>query len=349
MYKRIIIVLLCFLFLFPFNAYASIGNISAQSAVAMDSKTGCVLYNRSSNIRLPIASTTKIMTCLIACESGNIEDIVTVTAEMLDKTEGSLIYLKVGDKISLEDLIKGAMLASGNDAANAIAVHLGNSISGFRDMMNSKAKKLKMYNTHFVTPSGLDEDEHYSTAYDMALLACYAMNNKIFSDICRLQSAEITISNKPTTIYNHNRLLSVDNNYCGVKTGFTSKSGRCLVSAYKHNDSMIIIVTLNAPDDWEDHRQIKNYAVKKYNDYSSKEQIIIDVVGGKREKITCDAKYKITACKKLRKKVYYYPFLYAPVYKGSTVGRIDFYCGNNKIESVEITASESVEIWTTKK
>ncbi len=349
MYKKISVFFFCILLAIPFNVYANTVNISAQSAVAIDAKTKDVLYERSGNIRLPIASTTKVMTCVLACELGNADDVVTITDEMLAGTEGSLIYLKPGDKITLGDLIKGSLLASGNDAANAIAVHIGKSISGFVELMNHKAQQLNMYNTHFETPSGLDKGAHYSTAYDMALLSAYAIQNKLFTSICSMQSAEITVSNKTVTIYNHNKLLSYDKNYFGVKTGFTSKAGRCLISAYNYKDSCIITVTLNAPDDWEDHKQIKDYAIKKYKEYIRTEYFTLDLVGGKAEKIKCNAKCKVTYSKKLSKKVYYYPFVYAPIYKGTVVGRIDFYSGNIKIESVEITASESVGIWQTTK
>lgn len=349
LYKRVIIFFICVLLSFPYNVYAGVNNISAYSAVSMDSATGKVLYEKNSTQRLAIASTTKIMTCLLACEMGNMSDIVTITSEMLDKTEGSLIYLKVGDKISLEDLVKGALLASGNDAANAIAIHISKSIEAFSVLMNNKAKKLKMYNTCFVTPSGLDEGQHYSTAYDMALLASYAMKNDAFKNICKLQMAEITISNKTQKIYNHNKLLSYDNNYCGVKTGFTNKAGRCLVSAYDYNGSYIIIVTLNAPNDWDDHKKIKSYCVKKYNNYYGKDEYALDVVGGAKGKVKCFSRYQVTSCGRISKKIYYYPFIYAPIYKGTCIGRLDIYCGNVKIESVEIIASESVELWQTTK
>lgn len=329
----------------PTNASASVTCISAKSAVAIDSKTCEILYEKNIDERMPVASTTKIMTCLIACEMGNMDEIICITDKMLEGTEGSSIYLEVGDLISLYDLVVGAMLASGNDAANAIAVHISGSEDSFVDLMNQKAKKIGMQNTRFATPSGLDAGKPYSTAYDMALLTSTALDNQMFASVCKLKSAEILVNNAPRTIYNHNKLLSYSNNYCGVKTGFTSKAGRCLASAYNHNSATIIVVTLNAPNDWEDHEQIVKLCSKKYKELCKTEELYIDVVGGKSAKVKCTADAKITFSNNLNEKIYYYPFVYAPVYEGNTVGRIDYYSNGIKIESVEITASESVELW----
>ena len=170
LYKRFISFLCIFALLVPYSVYAKNDNITAERAIVIDKITSTVLYQKSSDCKCSMASTTKIMTCLIACERLNQNEVVEITNSMLDKTEGSLIYLKAGDKITVSDLIKGAMLASGNDAANALAVYISGSLLQFVKLMNYYAQKFGLSNTHFETPSGLDGKEHYSTAYDMAML-----------------------------------------------------------------------------------------------------------------------------------------------------------------------------------
>ena len=269
---------------------------------------------------MPMASTTKIMTCVLACESTRLNDTVVVTNEMLAGTEGSLIYLKPDDKITLYDLAVAAMLASGNDAANAVAFCLSGSIDDFVALMNKKACSIGMKNTIFVTPSGLDEKNHHSTAYDMALLASYAMKSSCFSEICALKSAQITINGKKQTVYNHNKLLSSDNDFVGVKTGFTEKAGRCLVSAYNYNGNMIITVTLNAPDDWQDHKRLVAFAKKQFTTKKDNKTFALDVVGAPKNTVQCGYEYNVTVYKNVDIRLYYYPFVYAPLKCGDTVG-----------------------------
>lgn len=294
-----------------------------------------------------MASTTKIMTCLIACERLKQNDVVTVTHQMLDKTEGSLIYLKVGDKITVSDLIKGALLASGNDAANSLAVYTSGSIEEFVNLMNSYATKFKMSNTHFETPSGLDSKNHYSTAYDMAVLTSYALDNEIFASVCKLQKADITVNGKVQTIYNHNKLLYQTENCIGVKTGFTEKSGRCLVSAYNYKGSTIIIVTLNDYDDWNDHKKLFDYAKNQYKTLSRTQNISIDCVGTNRKNVVCTAQFDISYLDNLTFKYYYYPILYAPILQNTKVGKMEIYSNNKLIRTVDIIAPESVKVWQT--
>ena len=235
--KKIAVFLFTLLFAFPNVAFGS--TFSASSLCVMDMTTRQILYESNIYEHRSVASTTKIITCLIACESNKLNDIVTVTSQMLDGTEGSLIYLKAGDKISLYDLCLGMMLSSGNDAANAVAVYLKGTIENFAEYMNDTAKSIGMNNTYFSTPSGLDKGQPYSCAHDMALLASCAMENKMFSKIVSLQSADIKINDDVKTIYNHNKLLSYnikDGKFIGVKTGFTEKAGRCLISAKKYEN-----------------------------------------------------------------------------------------------------------------
>ncbi len=291
-----------------------------------------------------MASTTKIMTCLIACEKGNLDDVVTITDEMVN-TEGSMIYLKAGDKITLRDLVKGALIASGNDAANAIAIHIGSSVESFCSTMNSKAKEIGMKNTVFVTPSGLDEGNHHSTAYDMALLSAYALKCADFAEICSMQTADITINDKSMTIYNHNKLLSYSQNFVGVKTGYTNKAGRCLVSAYNHNGNNIICVTLNDYDDWADHKQFIDCAQKEYKDISQTQEIYINAVGSTSQRLKCSYQYTVTTLGDVEERLYYYPFVYAPVKAGDKVGYAKIYSNQKLVKRVPITATEGINYY----
>ncbi|MBR3738037.1 MAG: D-alanyl-D-alanine carboxypeptidase, partial [Eubacterium sp.] len=267
--------------------------VGAQSAVVMDSYTKSVLFSKNPESKRAVASTTKIMTCLIACESNKLNETVTITRQMLEGCEGSLIYLAEGDMISLYDLVCGAMIASGNDAANAISFYLSGDLHNFSEMMNNKAKSLGMLSTKFTTPSGLDKNGNHSTAYDMALLASYAAQNNVLMQIASMKSAQIRINDAYQTIYNHNKLLSYSDDFIGLKTGYTKKAGRCLVSAYKYEGSVIICVTLNDADDWEDHKRLVNYAKKCYKDINRKDELSIIVVGSDKDKIKCVCEYSV--------------------------------------------------------
>ena len=340
MLKRICAFLLV-LFL-PITAFAAPISVSAQSAIVINSADNSVIYSKNAYSSMPMASTTKIMTCVLACESTRLNDTVVITNEMLAGTEGSLIYLKPDDKITLYDLAVAAMLASGNDAANAVAFCLSGSIADFVALMNKKASSIGMKNTFFVTPSGLDEKNHHSTAYDMALLASYAMKSSCFSKICALKSAQITINGKKQTVYNHNKLLSSDNNFVGVKTGFTEKAGRCLVSAYNYNGNMIITVTLNAPDDWQDHKRLVAFAKKQFTTKKDNKTFALDVVGAPKNTVQCGYEYNVTVYKNVDIRLYYYPFVYAPLKCGDTVGECKIYSNNRLIKTVDITVRENI-------
>ncbi len=338
-------VLLCVFLLIPFAAVAEDNSVSAASAISYDAYSGKIFYQKDIYTQRPIASTTKIMTCLLACESGKLKSNVTVTDEMLYGTEGTLIYLKTGDRISLFDLVKGAMLASGNDAANAIAVFLSGSVQNFVAEMNSRAKEIGMTSTHFVTPSGLDKGRHMSTAYDMALLAAEAVQNRRLMSIASMTAAEITVSGRAQTVYNHNKLLSVDKGFFGLKTGFTKKAGRCLVSAYRYGGSVIITVTLSAPNDWEDHKTLVSLAKKCYKSISKTQTFRINTVGSEKQNVSAQYSYTCKAVGDITVKEYYYPFVYAPVKAGQVLGKADIYIGKAFIKSVEIKATEGISKW----
>ena len=228
----------------------------AKSAIMIEQSTGRILYEKDAHTKRRIASITKIMTAILAIESGKMDKTVTVTDSIL-KAEGSAIYLQVGEKIKLSDLVYGLMLRSGNDAAIAIAEYVGGSVEGFASLMNEKAEWIGMENSHFTNPHGLDDsDNHYSTAYDMALLTKYAMGNKTYQ---KISGTKIHRAPNPNEVWdrvwkNKNRLLTEKYKYCtGGKTGFTKKARRTLVTTASKDGLDLITVTIDDSTDWADH------------------------------------------------------------------------------------------------
>ena len=235
-------------------------DIHAASAVLMDAESGRVLYEHDAHRPRLIASTTKLMTALVAAEqAGDLDEVVTVKGEWLG-SEGSSIYLAAGEQITLRGLLYGLLLQSGNDAAMAIACHVAGSEAEFAALMNQKAVELGMKDSAFVNPSGLNADGHYSTAYDMALLAQACLKNEVVAEICATRS--ITIGTR--TFVNHNKLLHRYEGCVGMKTGFTEKAGRTLVSAAERAGQTLICVTLNDGDDWNDHAKLLDYGFAAY-------------------------------------------------------------------------------------
>ncbi|SFC23520.1 D-alanyl-D-alanine carboxypeptidase family protein [Gottfriedia acidiceleris] len=252
----------------PTNNVKAFGGVSARNAVLMDQKTGRILYGKAMHDSERIASITKIMTAILAVESGKMQNTITISSRAV-QTEGSSIYLKPGQKIKLEDLVYGLMLRSGNDAANAIAEAVGGSIEGFVYMMNEKAKEIGMSNTYFSNPSGLDQQgkEHYSSAYDMALLTRYAMENPKYAKIAgtKVHRAPNTAESWDYVWKNKNKLLTFMYKYStGGKTGFTKKARRTLVSTASKNGMDLIVVTLNDGQDWQDHMSLFEYGFSNY-------------------------------------------------------------------------------------
>ncbi|WP_088010728.1 D-alanyl-D-alanine carboxypeptidase family protein [Gottfriedia acidiceleris] len=252
----------------PTNNVEAFGGVSARNAVLMDQKTGRILYGKAMHDSERIASITKIMTAILAVESGKMQNTITISSRAV-QTEGSSIYLKPGQKIKLEDVVYGLMLRSGNDAANAIAEAVGGSIEGFVYMMNEKAKEIGMSNTYFSNPSGLDQQgkEHYSSAYDMALLTRYAMQNPKYAKIAgtKVHRAPNTAESWDYVWKNKNKLLTFMYKYStGGKTGFTKKARRTLVSTASKNGMDLIVVTLDDGQDWQDHMSLFEYGFSNY-------------------------------------------------------------------------------------
>lgn len=232
---------------------------SATAAILMDADSGRVLYEQNADARMLIASTTKIMTALVAIEEGNLSDMVTVSRKAA-WTEGSAMYLKEGEELKLETLLYGLMLCSGNDAAVAIAEHIAGSEADFAKLMNEKAEELGMEHSSFANPNGLDAEGHYSTARDMAILACAAMNNETLARI--VSTRTVTIGGR--TMTNHNKLLSYMDGCIGLKTGYTMAAGRTLVSCAEQNGQRLVAVTLQDGNDWADHQALYEYGFSTY-------------------------------------------------------------------------------------
>lgn len=245
---------------------ASSITVSAKSAIAIESSSGEIYFQKNAHERLPMASTTKIMTALVALENGNLEKNVIISPDAVG-VEGSSIYLYAGESISLYNLLCALLLESANDAAAAIAIEIGGSISEFADMMNKKAQDLGLEDTSFENPHGLDGENHYTSAYDLAKITLAAMQNPTFREIVSTYKKVIpqTENANARLLVNHNKLLKNYDGAIGVKTGFTKKSGRCLVSAAHRNNIELICVTLNAPNDWQDHENMLNLGFSTYH------------------------------------------------------------------------------------
>ena len=222
-----------------------IPKINSRYAIVLDRNNKTILYGKKENKRTKMASTTKIMTSLIVIENTNLNNVVEISAKAAG-TGGSRLKINKGDKITVRDLLYGLMLRSGNDAAVALAEYVGESVEGFAELMNKKAKELGLENTHFVTPHGLDSEEHYTTPYELAILTDYALKNKTFANIVNTKICNISVNGYSRTISNTNELLGNLSGVYGVKTGFTNGAGRCLVTSAKRGDLDIICVILGA-------------------------------------------------------------------------------------------------------
>ncbi len=234
-------------------------SVSAQHAILMDADTGAVLYEKDADAQSLIASTTKIMTGLLVCETCDLDEQVIIPPEAVG-IEGSSVYLKAGETLTVRDLLYGMLLQSGNDAATALALHLSGSIEAFADRMNDKARELGLTNTHFANPHGLDDEENYGSARDLATLTSYALKNPDFAQAASTK----TYRTGDRCFVNHNKLLWNCEGAIGVKTGFTKKAGRILVSAAERNGRTLICVTVSAPDDWNDHCALYDYGFSQY-------------------------------------------------------------------------------------
>ena len=309
--------------------------ISARNAVLIHADTGEILFGQNEHARAPMASTTKIMTALVALEALPVETEVKITAESVG-IEGSSIYLTEGEVLTLEALLYALMLESANDAATAIAIAVSGDVQTFAERMNQKAAALGLKDTHFVNPHGLDDPEHYTTAYELAIITKEALKHPVFQRIVATQRTTIPHQGASGVrlLLNHNKLLRSYDGAVGVKTGFTKKTGRCLVSAAKRDGLSLIAVTLHAPDDWRDHTAMLDYGFSLYEPVvlatPGQFDTPLDVVGGTCEYVMIqNPDGLVLSLPKSRGEIIEIMelprFLYAPVSVGETIGRCAYY------------------------
>ena len=325
--------------------------VNAEAAVVMDADSGRLLYAQNPDKRLANASTTKIMTALLTLEQPDQDRYFTVDSDAI-QVEGTTMGLQPGDSVTLHQLAAGMLLPSGNDAANAAAVEIAGSEEAFVRLMNQRAAELGLENTQFRNPSGLDAEEHYSTAYDMALLARAALQNPLFAGIAASRRMTVSYGQPPyaRSLLNHNRLLSLYGDAIGVKTGFTKKAGRCLVSAAEKDGVRLICVTLNCPDDWNTHAALyQRYFALTESRPLTLEAPILPVVGGQKAALQTvlvgQPTYTAIRGREEGITVTVYlnrGFCYAPVEAGQPLGQVVWRRGDHVIGTALLAAGESI-------
>ena len=326
--------------------------VSAEKAIVLDAVSGRVLFEKNADQRSLIASTTKIMTALIICEQCNVLDRMRIPKEAVG-IEGSSMYLKEGEILTIQELLYGLMLSSGNDAAVALAIYCGGTVEGFAELMNDKARNLGLTGTHFENPNGLDSPGHYSTARDLAHLAAYAMDNPIFYKTVSAKTVKIG----QRCLQNHNKLLWQVPGADGVKTGFTKAAGRILVSSATREGRRIIAVTLNDGDDWRDHAALLNEGFARYSHQRIVEENdlvgTLEVAGGQRRRVELiaaeDFSYSLAAEEHPVLMIPGPGFVYAPVAEGADAGYAYVLIAGKAVGKVPIVYGETIEQERTEK
>ena len=328
-------------------------SVGADAAIVMEVKTGRVLFAQNADERLPFASTTKIMTALLALEQPDLDAVFVVDTAAI-QVEGSSMGLVEGDRASLRSLATGMLLASGNDAANAAAVRISGSIPAFVELMNQRAKAMGLQNTSFETPSGLDGENHYSTAHDLALLAREALQNDAFREISSQYKMRVSYGDPPYDrwLTNHNKLLNYYEGTYGVKTGFTKKAGRCLVSAAQQNGVELIIVTLNCPDDWNTHKSLYDrfFGELQVEDLAgAMPDVRVPVTGGTADGVAAvaydTAQFPVSADDaEITYDIQVQPFLYAPISAGQPVGTVHISIEGERVTTLTLIAGQNVPL-----
>lgn len=327
---------------FPGKAQA----VSARRAYVLDAVSGRALYQREPDQRSLIASTTKIMTALVVCEQCNVLDRMRIPKEAVG-IEGSSMYLKEGEILTLQELLYGLMLSSGNDAAVALAIYCGGTVEGFAEMMNDKARNLGLTGTHFENPNGLDSPGHYSTARDLAVLASYAMENPIFYKTVSAKSVKAG----DRFLTNHNKLLWRVTGADGVKTGFTKAAGRILVSSATRNGRRIIAVTIDDPNDWQDHAALLEEGFSRYQvkRIVEKGDVVgsLEVEGGLEQRVEVraseDFTYALAPEETPRLALPGPGFVYAPAVEGQDAGYVYVLIQGNAVGKVPVEYGVTIE------
>lgn len=344
------VTMMIFFFLNVIIPYANSNNISASSAIVMDVKTGRILFKKNIHVKKPMASTTKIMTALLALEKTKLEEVVKIPQKAVG-IEGSSIYLQNNERISMQDLLYGLMLRSGNDAATAIALHIGGSVDKFSDLMNKRARELGAINTNFTNPHGLHHISHYTTAYDLALIAREALKNKDFSKIVQ---TKLWVADREgyKYFYNKNKILTQYTGGNGVKTGYTKAAGRCLVTSATRNGMQLVCVVLNAPNWFEDSYQLLDHAFETYDAISimKKDEVLktIGIKNGKKSSTkvvsTEDVIIPLTEKEKdqIRIVLEINEVFEAPIARGTKLGKAKIYLHDKLLYIVDLICRENI-------
>lgn len=352
----LVLLLICFSFVFAFNGDVVLAeDTSAKSCVVVEGNSKRVLFQKNANQKLPMASTTKIMTAITAIESCKDLDEKFEVSKKAVGVPGTSLYLREGDIYSVRDLLYALMLISGNDASVAIAERVGGSTSEFITMMNDLAKKIGVKNTHFANTHGLDADGHYTTAYDLAIIASYALENPIFQEIVSTKNTKVVNKKDDTNRYlkNKNKLLFTLENCVGVKTGYTDDAGRCLVSAVDKDGMKLVCVVLNCGPMFEESAALLKECLNKYKMcnitelYEYDRTVAVEKGAQSYAKIGTKNEFFYPLNEKEIKNlkfVYdYQKTVYAPLKSGSEIGQIQTFLGNNLLFSEKIYTIEDIK------
>ncbi len=345
MKKRIFAFLLLIFLIYSLCSQVFAGDtlsLSAQSAVIMEADSRKAIFEKDAHRQRPMASTTKIMTAIVVLENSDLSHKFTVDPSVVG-TEGTSAYLQKGDTLTIESALYALLLQSANDAANALAIETAGSIEAFCTLMNKKAKELGLENTSFKNPSGLPDEGHYTTAYDLAYLGAYCLKNEDFLQIVSTVSKTVEISEKERTFVNHNKLLTKYDSAIGIKTGFTKESGRCLIGAAEKNGVRLVTVTLSASSDWSDHGAMFDYGFSRLRSYTlcKKDEFIISLPFATTKNnvlLTPDKTYKITLERdsKISTVIERMPFLSDTQNRKKPLAYAVFYCDSKIIAKIPL-------------
>jgi len=350
--KRIRIIVFALILFIGYNVPVTVSANGAQSYIVIEASSGRILCEGNAHQRLPIASTTKVMTAIVAIEHVSLQKKIKIPKEAVG-IEGSSVYLKEGELLTMEELLYGLMLSSGNDAAVAIALAAAGSSDNFVGLMNAKAAELGAKDTHFANPHGLHAKDHYSSAADMAKICAYAMKNSVFAEIASTIDKRITKEEIPESrfLHNKNRILSGFEGGNGIKIGYTKAAGRCLCAAAKRGDMQLICVVLNDPDWFRDAESLMEQAFSQYTmrPVVVKNQFCGQVAVENGKTTVLDGVVKETFLYPLKKDEIPYTTsrlvysLKAPIEQGTAVGQVKLYLDEKQIGQVEIVSSAKVD------
>ena len=346
----IVALIFSFLTIYAFGHETSTDiSLSANSAVLYQPENDIFLYSKSADTKMPMASTTKIMTALVALDGTSLQDTVIIDERAVG-VEGSSAYLKAGEVLTIEELLYALLLQSANDAAVAIACHVAGDVDAFALLMNEKAKDLGLSCTNFTNPHGLDDKEHYTTARELAIITAEAMKNESFRKITSTYKKTFSAEDRTRTYVNHNKMLLNYEGCIGVKTGYTQRSGRCLVVAAERNGLEFISVTLDAPNDWSDHTKLLDYGydtleridLAKVDEYCYN----VPIINGDKESIlvTNDKDISIIVEKgdrSLNKHIKLIRYAVAPISEGDVLGEIIFTIDGKEVDRCNLIAREN--------